>query len=105
MTASFDGNKNPERGHDYAECPKQRINVSVLNLLTVQPIERTHQCITICGALQLPVTDWHEYLGGGRLADAILDRLVHASHRIEIASKDSMRKPRPDLLHAGQSDI
>jgi DNA replication protein DnaC len=36
---------------------------------------------------QLPVTDWHEYLGGGRVADAILDRIVHASHRIEISSK------------------
>ena len=22
---------------------------------------------------QLPVADWHEYLGGGRIADAILD--------------------------------
>jgi DNA replication protein DnaC len=54
---------------------------------------------------QLPVTDWHEYLGGGRVADAILDRIVHASHRIEIASKDSMRKPRPGLPDAGQSDI
>ncbi len=54
---------------------------------------------------QLPVTDWHEYLGGGRIADAILDRIVHNAHRIEIASKDSMRKPRPGLPHAGQSDI
>jgi DNA replication protein DnaC len=54
---------------------------------------------------QLPVADWHEYLGGGRLADAILDRIVHNSHRIELASKDSMRKPRQDLPHAGQSDI
>lgn len=53
---------------------------------------------------QLPVTDWHEYLGGGRLADAILDRIVHNAHRIEIASKDSMRKPQP-LPHAGHSDI
>jgi len=51
------------------------------------------------------VTDWHEYLGGGRVADAILDRIVHASHRIEISSKDSMRKPRQGLPHAGQSDI
>ena len=41
---------------------------------------------------QLPVADWHEYLGGGRLADAILDRLVHNAHRIELASKESMRK-------------
>jgi DNA replication protein DnaC len=54
---------------------------------------------------QLPVTDWHEYLGGGRIADAILDRIVHNSHRIDLASKDSMRINRPDLPHAGQSDI
>lgn len=41
---------------------------------------------------QLPIADWHEYLGGGRLADAILDRLVHNAHRIELSSKESMRK-------------
>src|SRR5690554_4485392 len=41
---------------------------------------------------QLPVADWHAYLGGGRIADAILDRLVHNAHRIELASKESMRK-------------
>ena len=41
---------------------------------------------------QLPVGDWHEYLGGGRLADAILDRLVHNAHRIELSSSESMRK-------------
>jgi len=40
---------------------------------------------------QLPVSDWHEYLGGGRIADAILDRLVHNAHRIELASEKSMR--------------
>ncbi len=54
---------------------------------------------------QLPVADWHEYLGGGRLADAILDRVIHNAHRIELASRDSMRKSHPDLPHAGQSDI
>jgi DNA replication protein DnaC len=41
---------------------------------------------------QLPIADWHEYLGGGRLADAILDRLVHNAHRIDLSSKESMRK-------------
>ncbi len=41
---------------------------------------------------QLPIGDWHEYLGGGRLADAILDRLVHNAQRIELSSKESMRK-------------
>ena len=54
---------------------------------------------------QLPVADWHEYLGGGRIADAILDRIIHNAHRIEFASRDSMRINRPGLPHAGQSDI
>ncbi len=53
---------------------------------------------------QLPIGDWHEYLGGGRLADAILDRLVHNAHRIELTSKESMRKERAALKHDGHSD-
>jgi DNA replication protein DnaC len=53
---------------------------------------------------QLPVADWHEYLGDGRLADAILDRLVHNAHRIELSSKESMRKERSALNHGGHSD-
>lgn len=52
---------------------------------------------------QLPISDWHEYLGGGRLADAILDRLVHNAHRIEITARESMRKERSSLKHGGQS--
>jgi DNA replication protein DnaC len=52
---------------------------------------------------QLPVGDWHEYLGGGRVADAILDRLVHAAHRIELHSPESMRKEYSAMNHGGQS--
>ena len=44
---------------------------------------------------QLPASDWHEYLGGGRVADAILDRLVHHAHRIELRSPESMREAHP----------
>ena len=42
---------------------------------------------------QLPVKHWHEALGDPTLADAILDRLVHNSHRIDLKG-DSTRKPR-----------
>jgi DNA replication protein DnaC len=49
----------------------------------------------ICVALQLPVDAWHAYLGEPTLADAILDRLVHQSHRIELkVPGESMRKTR-----------
>jgi hypothetical protein len=37
------------------------------------------------------------------VADAILDRLVHAAHRIELRSPESMRKEYSALNHDGQS--
>ena len=42
---------------------------------------------------QLPVSRWHEQIGDPTLADAILDRLVHNTHRIEMRG-ESMRKQR-----------
>ena len=40
---------------------------------------------------QLPVAQWHATLGDATLADAILDRVVHNAHRIELKG-ESMRK-------------
>lgn len=42
---------------------------------------------------QLPVANWHEYLGDPTLADAILDRLVHNAYKIELKG-ESMRKKK-----------
>jgi DNA replication protein DnaC len=42
---------------------------------------------------QLPVDQWHAYLGDRTVADAILDRLVHNSYRV-VLKGDSMRKQR-----------
>jgi DNA replication protein DnaC len=43
---------------------------------------------------QLPVAHWHEYLAKPTIADAILDRIVHRSHRLELEG-DSLRKEPP----------
>jgi DNA replication protein DnaC len=40
---------------------------------------------------QLPVKKWHEVIGEKTLADAILDRIVHQSIRIELYG-ESLRK-------------
>ena len=40
---------------------------------------------------QLPVTHWHEAIGDPTLADAILDRLLHNSHKMQLKG-ESMRK-------------
>ena len=53
---------------------------------------------------QLPIGTWHEYLGGGRLAEALLDRLLHNAHRIENKAIDSMRKEKAGLTQSGQSE-
>ena len=42
-------------------------------------------------ASQLPAEAWHEIIGEQTIADAILDRLVHSAHRINIKG-ESMRK-------------
>src|ERR1700751_266282 len=42
---------------------------------------------------QLPVAHWHEHIGNPTIADAVLDRLVHIAHRIELKG-ESLRKLR-----------
>jgi len=45
---------------------------------------------------QLPVGQWYNYLNNNTVADAILDRIVHSSHRIEL-SGPSMRKMKSNI--------
>jgi DNA replication protein DnaC len=42
---------------------------------------------------QIPVKHWHELLADPTAADAVLDRLVHTSHRIELGGP-SLRDPK-----------
>jgi DNA replication protein DnaC len=49
----------------------------------------TRSCIVTS---QLPIENWHDYIGDPTLADAILDRILHRSHRIHLEAKESIRK-------------
>lgn len=42
---------------------------------------------------QLPLASWHEWLGEPTVADAILDRIVHGSHKI-VLKGESLRRSR-----------
>jgi DNA replication protein DnaC len=44
---------------------------------------------------QLPVAAWHEVIGNPTYADAILDRLVHNAHRIDLKG-ESLRRKQPN---------
>jgi DNA replication protein DnaC len=41
---------------------------------------------------QMPVKQWHEALGDATIADAVLDRLIHNAHRIELRGHESIRR-------------
>src|SRR5712672_2178484 len=42
---------------------------------------------------QIPVDKWHAFIGDPTYADAILDRLVHNAHRIDLAGDSLRRRP------------
>lgn len=54
-------------------------------------IESKYDRTSIIISSQIPVSGWHEMIGEGTIADAILDRIVHSSHRIQLKG-ESLRK-------------
>lgn len=54
-------------------------------------VERKYDRSSIIISTQIPVTGWHDLIGEPTIADAILDRIVHSSHRIQLKG-ESMRK-------------
>ncbi len=54
--------------------------------------DRYHVKSTIVTS-QFPVDTWHQKIEDPTLADAILDRLIHNSHRIEVEGKSIRKNP------------
>jgi len=59
----------------------------------MEMIEDRHGKSSTMIASQLPVASWYDIIGEETIADAILDRLVHTSYRIEFKG-ESLRKKR-----------
>lgn len=49
---------------------------------------------------QLPVDKWHQIIGDPTYADAILDRLLHNAHRLDLTA-ESLRKIRQKTTQKG----
>lgn len=60
----------------------------------IEIIEDRHGKHSTIITSQLPVKQWHEVIGEQTIADAVLDRIVHNAHRIEL-SGESLRKRQP----------
>jgi DNA replication protein DnaC len=52
---------------------------------------------------QLPIGQWHKAIGDATLADAILDRLLHNSHKIKLKG-ESMRKAMSEISDTDYSE-
>ena len=66
----------PEQQRDLLEIVEDRYNAGSLIITSQVPIDR-----------------WYEIVGNPTLADAILDRILHNAHRIELKG-ESLRKQR-----------
>jgi DNA replication protein DnaC len=59
-------------------------------------IEDRHMTGSTIITSQLPVKDWHEFIGEPTIADAVMDRLLQLSYKFELKG-DSMRKKQKDM--------
>ena len=72
---------------DFGLLPIDNQNRSAL----MEIVEDRHTKASMIITSQLPVNAWHDVIGEKTIADAILDRIVHDAHRIELKG-ESMRK-------------
>ena len=68
----------------------------------LEVIEDRHGERSTILAAQLPVKQWHKYIGDPGVADAALDRILHAAHQLTLQG-DSMRKTRASLTTEARS--
>ena len=52
---------------------------------------------------QIPIKSWFEIIGDPTIADAVLDRLIHNAHKIDLKG-ESMRKMRSCLTKKTKSE-
>ncbi len=45
---------------------------------------------------QLPIENWHDHIGDPTIADAIMDRLIHNAHRIQLKGGSMRKKQKLD---------
>ena len=64
-------------------------------LIFMEMIEDRYDRKSTIMTSQLPVSSWYEVINEKTIADAILDRLVHSSHRIDLKG-ESLRKSKKE---------
>jgi DNA replication protein DnaC len=60
----------------------------------LEVIEARHERRSTLVASQLEIKHWYDIVGEPTVADAVLDRLVSAAHRIELKGNETMRRKK-----------
>lgn len=84
----------------------ERQHLIILDDFGLQPLDNQNRLIlmeliedrnckgSVMVTSQIPVKGWYNLIGEKTIADAIMDRLVHQSHRIELAGESMRRKKK-----------
>ena len=64
---------------------------SQTRLILLEILEDRHGRKSTLISSQIPIKKWHEIIGDATIADAICDRIIHSSYKIELKG-ESMRK-------------
>jgi DNA replication protein DnaC len=62
----------------------------------LEVIEDRHGNVSTLITSQLPIENWHDHIGDPTIADAILDRLIHNAHRIQLKGGSMRKKEKLD---------
>jgi len=62
----------------------------------LEVIEDRHGVSSTLITSQLPVENWHDHIGDPTIADAILDRIIHSAHRIQLKGGSMRKKQKLD---------
>jgi len=85
---------------DFGLQPLDASNRSVL----MEIIEDRHGNRSTIITSQLPVAPWYEVIGEQTIADAILDRIVHDAHRMELVGESIRRRQRNKNVETVESE-
>lgn len=85
---------------DFGLQPLDASNRSVL----MEIIEDRHGTHSTIITSQLPVAQWYEVIGEQTIADAILDRIVHDAHRMELVGESIRRRQRNKIVETVESE-
>jgi len=60
-------------------------------------IEDRHEKASTLITSQVPVANWYEVIGEKTIADAIMDRIIHNAHRIELTGESLRKKHQKEI--------